>query len=65
MTSPVPEPEGITVSVCWTSVKVAVTSSAASVVTVHPPVPAHAPLQPVNVESPIGVAVSVTMSPGW
>ena len=37
--------------------------AAAVIVTVHAPVPVHAPLQPVNVEPAAGVAVSVTTVP--
>jgi hypothetical protein len=44
-------------------VNVAVTAAAAFIVTTHGPVPVHAPLQPVNVDSPTGVAVSVTAVP--
>jgi hypothetical protein len=36
---------------------------AASIVITHDPVPVHAPLQPVNVDVPSGVAVSVTTVP--
>ena len=39
---------------------VAVTDLAAFMVTVHAPVPVHAPLQPVKVEPGAAVAVSVT-----
>jgi hypothetical protein len=43
------------------SVKLAVTDFAASIVTVHVPVPVHPePLQPVNVEPAVGEAVNVT-----
>ena len=44
-------------------VNVAVTAFAASIVTMHDPVPVHAPLQPANVEAPSGVAVNVTTVP--
>ncbi len=40
---------------------VAVTDFAVSIVTVHVPVPEHAPLQPVKVESDEELAVNVTM----
>ena len=43
--------------------KVAVTLCAAPIVTVHGPVPEHAPPQPANVLPPFGVAVSVTLVP--
>ena len=44
--------------------KVAVTFCAAVIVTVQVPVPLHPPpLQPVKVEPPEGVAVSVTLVP--
>jgi hypothetical protein len=42
---------------------VAVTALAESMVTVQLPVPVHAPLQPVNVDMPSGIAVSVTIVP--
>jgi hypothetical protein len=42
---------------------VAVTACAAFIVTVQVPVPVQLPLQPVNVEPPAGVAVSVTCCP--
>ena len=40
--------------------KVAVTALAASMVTTHDPVPAHAPDQPLNVAFVLAVAVKVT-----
>jgi hypothetical protein len=49
-------------------VNVAVTDFDAFIVTVHPPIPVHAPPQPANVEAPFGVAVRVTLVPsskGW
>src|SRR5689334_6816201 len=63
---PDPLPWVATVSVCWFSANVAVTSAAALTVTVHGAVPLHvpSPLQPVNVESPVAAAVSVTIVPG-
>ena len=45
------------------SVKVAVTDRAAAIVTVHGPVPVHAPLQPPKVELPFGATVKVTRVP--
>jgi hypothetical protein len=41
----------------------AVTDSAEVIVTVHAPVPVHAPLQPPNVEPLAAVAVSVRLVP--
>jgi hypothetical protein len=46
-----------------TPLKVAVTVRAALIVTVQPPVPLHAPLQPANVEPEAALAVSVTRVP--
>src|SRR5258706_383983 len=43
--------------------KVAVTALALSMVTVQPPVPVQAPLQPANVEPPAAAAVKVTTVP--
>lgn len=43
--------------------KVAVTEAACSIVTVHGPVPLHAPLQPANWEPSDGVGVRVTAVP--
>ena len=43
--------------------KVAVTALAADIVTVQVPVPAHAPLQPVNDDPADGTAVRVTEVP--
>ena len=61
---PLPEPVRVTVSVCSTSVNVAVTDFAASIVTVHVDAdPVHAPDQPANDEEAFGVAVSVTVVP--
>jgi hypothetical protein len=64
----VPLPDTPTVSVwedwvwvCW--VNVAVTVAADVNVTLHEPVPVHAPLQPVNVEPVAATAVSVTAVP--
>src|SRR5262245_15021462 len=59
----VPDPAGMTVSAKDCTAKVAVTELAAFIVTVHVPVPVHAPLQPVNVAPAAGVAVSVTAVP--
>jgi hypothetical protein len=64
VTEPVPLPVTDTVSVRLMSVKVAVTDLAASIVTMHVPVPEQAPDQPVNVEvDDTGVAVRVTTVP--
>ena len=63
VTVPVPVPALATVSVyCW-SVNIAVTDVAAFTVTVHGPVPLHAPLHPAKVDPELGVAVSVTVVP--
>jgi hypothetical protein len=43
--------------------KVAVTFFAASIVTLHTPVPVQSPLQPVKVEPDAGVAVRLTPVP--
>ncbi len=66
-TTPVPVPFLVTFSVQYVPppvvLNVAVTVLAASIVTVHVPVPEHPPpLHPANVEAP-GVAVSVTDVP--
>jgi hypothetical protein len=53
----------VRVYVTGMTVKVAVTPLAAFIVTTHWPVPAHAPLQPVNVEPAEAVASSVTSAP--
>ena len=66
VTDPPPDPEFVTVSVCWEVPvpKVAVTDSSAFIVTVQVPVPEHPPPdQPVNVEPDPGVAVNVTCVP--
>jgi hypothetical protein len=44
-------------------VKIDVTVFAADINKVHVPAPVQSPLQPVNVESPAGVAVNVTLTP--
>jgi hypothetical protein len=64
VTVPAPAPARATVSVYWLSVKVAVTIWAAFIVTMHAPVPAHAPDQPVKVEPAVAAWVSVTTVPG-
>jgi hypothetical protein len=63
-TEPLPLPVLLTVSENCLRVNVAVTCCTVSVVTMQVPVPVHAPLQPVNVESAAAVAVSVTIVPG-
>jgi hypothetical protein len=63
VTVPDPTPAGLTVSAKDCRAKVAVTELAAFIVTVHVPVPVHAPLQPVKVAPAAGVAVSVTAVP--
>ena len=62
VTAPLPAPNLTTVKVyCGiNSVKVAVTSRSAVMVTVHVPVPVHAPLQPSKKDPGNGVAVRVT-----
>lgn len=61
VTVPEPAPARETMSACWWRVKVAVTVSAALMVTVQLPVPEQpAPLQPVNVEVASAAALSVT-----
>ena len=59
----VPEPDVVTVSAYVTTVNVAVTARAWSIVTVQAPVPVQAPLQPVNAWPVVGDAVSVTDAP--
>jgi hypothetical protein len=60
----VPLPTRHTVSVYRLAVKVAVTVVAEVMLTVHAPVPLQPPpLQPLKVEPPLGVAVSVTAVP--
>jgi len=64
VTVPTPVPVLFTVSEKLCSVNVAVTVCAALIVTVHVPVPVQPPpLQPVNVEPAVGVAVNVTAVP--
>ena len=63
VTVPVPLPAFVTVKANCVAVNVAVTLSAALIVTEHDPVPVHAPLQPPNVEPLAGVAVNVTCVP--
>jgi hypothetical protein len=66
LTDPVPVPANTTVSwnVAGAEVaNVAVTEAFAVGVTLHVPVPVHAPNQPVNVEPVAGVAVSVMAVP--
>jgi hypothetical protein len=54
---------GPVVSVNVDVLNVAVTDSAAFIVTAHVPVPVQAPLHPVNAEPDAGVAVNVTTVP--
>src|SRR5678815_1959624 len=66
VTVPTPAPAGVTVrvNVFGGAVKVAVTVWSAFIVTVHAPVPLQPPpLQPVNVEPPVGEAVRATVLP--
>ena len=60
---PVPLIETLSPNVTTTGTKFADTLRAAVIWTVHVAVPVHAPLQPVNVKPPAGVAVSVTDVP--
>ena len=61
---PMPLPPLTTVNGYCIGVNVAVTDLAASIVTLHAPVPEQAPLQPAKVAPASGVAVSVTTVPG-
>jgi hypothetical protein len=65
VTVPVPVPLLATVRVKGPgfAVKLALTDFAASMVTLHAPVPLQAPLQPANVEPESGVAVRFTTAP--
>jgi len=62
-TVPLPFPAFPTVSANTFFVKVAVTDLAAAIETVQAPVPEHAPVQPVKIESEVGVAASETEVP--
>ena len=69
-TVPVPLPVLITLNVKVdgggqprSQLNVAVTVLAASIVTPQMPVPAHAPLQPLNCQPAAGVAINVTTVP--
>ena len=60
----VPLPDLLTESVKVCTLNVAVTDLAASIVTVHVPVPEQpAPLQPTKAEPTAGLAVRVTLTP--
>ena len=71
MTVPLPVPVLLIVSANWGvgvgvgvgAAKTAVTDWAEFIVTLQVPVPEHPPLQPVNVDPPLGVAVNVTAVP--
>src|SRR5205814_8668488 len=64
VTVPLPVPDLVTVSAKELCIKVAVTASAAFIVTMQGPVPVQPPpLQPVNVDPAAGVAVRVTAVP--
>jgi hypothetical protein len=63
VTVPPPVPPLLVVKVYWITSKLAVTDLAASTVTMHVPVPVHAPDQPANCDVPSGVAVRVTWVP--
>lgn len=63
---PVPVPDALTDSfdcVGGGAPKFAVTARSESMVTLHPPVPVHAPLQPVNAWPAVGATVSATFVP--
>ena len=62
VTVPDPSPASCTVSTGF-RLNVAMTDFDPFIVTVHPPIPEHAPVQPANVEVPSGVAVRVTLVP--
>jgi hypothetical protein len=63
VTVPLPVPLRATETGCWIFENVAVAAFGASIDTVQVPVPAHAPVQPMNVECRAGVGVSVTDVP--
>jgi len=64
VTVPVPVPASVTVRAAVVdALNVAVTASAALIVTTHEAVPVHAPLQPANAEPVEAVGVSVTCVP--
>src|SRR5256885_87220 len=62
-TVPAPEPASVTDSGYAIRVNVAVTALAAVIVTLHAPVPLHAPDQPANVDPVAALAVSNTTVP--
>jgi hypothetical protein len=62
-TVPAPPPALATVNVTGSKLKLAVTVDALLAVTVHEPVPEHAPVQPSNFEPVAGVAANVTDVP--
>src|SRR5438034_602839 len=62
-TVPPPEPVLETVRANGAFAKVAVTARATLIVTVHAPLPAHAPDQPVKTDVEAGAALSVTTAP--
>jgi hypothetical protein len=62
VTVPVPLPAALTVSVCWSSTKVAVTALSAAIETVQVPAPLQPPPDhPANVEPVLALAVRVTL----
>jgi hypothetical protein len=63
VTVPPPVPALVTVRAYCTRVKVAVTDRAASMVTLHAPVPVQAPDQPAKVDVASGTAVNATTVP--
>jgi phage tail protein X len=62
VTLPVPVPANVTVN-GKTRLKIAVTDSAAPMITEQVPVPVQAPLQPTKEEPVVALAVSVTVAP--
>jgi hypothetical protein len=64
VTLPAPPPERVTVRVCKTGEKLAVTVVSAASVTTQVPMPVQPPPdQPAKIEPPVGAAVSVTLWP--
>lgn len=63
MTEPPPVGVALTVNVCWTFVKSAVTALLESMVTVQEPEPVQAPAQPLKLHPSAGAAATVTGVP--